>query len=45
MGKGEAIYITTLREDGDKNLAVVTRSGKVVVGDMKGDDEAQAHKE
>ncbi|KAH0761148.1 hypothetical protein KY290_017221 [Solanum tuberosum] len=26
-------------------MVVVTRSGKVVVGDMKGNDEAQAHEE
>uniref|UniRef100_M1DCC9 mRNA expressed from retrotransposon-like gene n=1 Tax=Solanum tuberosum TaxID=4113 RepID=M1DCC9_SOLTU len=35
----------TLVEDGDRDLVVVTRSGKVVVGDMEGNDEAQAHEE
>uniref|UniRef100_M1DE40 Integrase core domain containing protein n=1 Tax=Solanum tuberosum TaxID=4113 RepID=M1DE40_SOLTU len=32
-------------ENGDRGLAVVTRSGKVAVGDIKGNDESQAHEE
>uniref|UniRef100_M1DD08 Integrase core domain containing protein n=1 Tax=Solanum tuberosum TaxID=4113 RepID=M1DD08_SOLTU len=44
-GEGEIVHITTLVEDGDTDLAVVTRSGKVVVGDMNGNDEAQTHEE
>ncbi|KAK4729567.1 hypothetical protein R3W88_022555 [Solanum pinnatisectum] len=45
MGDDNTTRITTLVEEGDRDLAVVTQSGKVVVGDMKGNDEAQAHKE
>jgi len=45
MGDGKTIHMTTLVKDGDRDLAVVTRSGKVAVVDMEGDYEAQAHEE
>ncbi|XP_049357580.1 uncharacterized protein LOC125822239 [Solanum verrucosum] len=43
--KGEVVYTTTLRANDDKNLVVVTQSGKVVVCNMKGNDGIQAHEE
>uniref|UniRef100_M1D8Q4 Uncharacterized protein n=1 Tax=Solanum tuberosum TaxID=4113 RepID=M1D8Q4_SOLTU len=45
MGDNNTTYIIDLGKNGDRDLAVVTRSGKVAVGDLKGDDEAPAHEE
>jgi len=36
IGDNNTTYITDLGENGDRDLVVVTRSGKVAVGDMKG---------
>ncbi|XP_049364052.1 uncharacterized protein LOC125828770 [Solanum verrucosum] len=45
MGDDETVHITTLVGDDDRDLDVITRSVKVAVGDMKGNDEAQAQEE
>jgi len=43
--RGEAEYTTTLRDDYDRKLAVVTRSGNIVVGNAKDNDGVKAHEE
>ncbi|XP_049359165.1 uncharacterized protein LOC125823830 [Solanum verrucosum] len=45
MGDNNTTYIVDLGENGDRDLVVVTRSGKLAVDDLKGNDEAQAHEE
>ncbi|XP_049365740.1 uncharacterized protein LOC125830605 [Solanum verrucosum] len=44
-GGNQVEYTTTVRADGDKDLTVVTRSGKVVVGNAKDNDGVEAHEE
>uniref|UniRef100_M1DUW1 Integrase core domain containing protein n=1 Tax=Solanum tuberosum TaxID=4113 RepID=M1DUW1_SOLTU len=43
--RGEVEYTTTLRVDFNKDLADVTRSEKIVVGNAKGNDEVEAYEE
>lgn len=43
--RGETERATTLRADYDKDLAVVTRSGKIAVFTIKGSDRMNTHEE
>jgi len=43
--RGETECTITLRVDNDKKLAVVTRSGKIAVGNVNGNDGVRDHEE